>query len=201
MQDLALLDEYKKKHNLLPSHHKLAKRSNVQNNQAVATASSHILVKSNTLDSSPFMPKKLSTIQQAIKRATPTGQPTASSSVLSPVLLQRQARAISSSPLKGAQTHTPPLKPVLKATTEVFKIEDQVEPEDYTDTPNASHMLLRDWSPLIDCIVDIYQEANGTLICLTNWKNGKKCTHTSELMQKKCPLMLIHFYEQHIRFY
>ncbi|EMR08231.1 hypothetical protein PNEG_03399 [Pneumocystis murina B123] len=61
-------------------------------------------------------------------------------------------------------------------------------------------MHLSSWEDEIESVDTIERDASGKLLVYVNWVHGKKSVHDSLLIYQKCPLKMLHFYENHLVF-
>ncbi|KAI9499817.1 hypothetical protein BX070DRAFT_231394 [Coemansia spiralis] len=57
-----------------------------------------------------------------------------------------------------------------------------------------------DWEPLVESIDTIDKDNDDGLIVFINWKDGKNTSHPAQLVYKKCPQLMLKFYEERLRF-
>ncbi|KAI8648146.1 Chromo domain-containing protein [Fusarium sp. Ph1] len=58
---------------------------------------------------------------------------------------------------------------------------------------------LGSWEEEIQMISDCQEDKNGKLIVYLVWKNGEKTKHDRQVIYKKCPQMMLQFYQAHIK--
>ncbi|KAG9071943.1 hypothetical protein KI688_006162 [Linnemannia hyalina] len=77
------------------------------------------------------------------------------------------------------------------------------EIEEYDDEEGGSWSPPEDWASWgnhIDYIRAIMQSNDTRLAVFLRWKNGRETTHDIEVAHEKFPLLLIRYYENHLRF-
>ncbi|KAF7553857.1 hypothetical protein G7Z17_g3350 [Cylindrodendrum hubeiense] len=55
------------------------------------------------------------------------------------------------------------------------------------------------WEDEIETIDACEDEGSGKLIVYLIWKNGQKTKHNTDIIYKKCPQKMLHFYERHVK--
>ncbi|KAG4301066.1 hypothetical protein PCANB_002611 [Pneumocystis canis] len=61
-------------------------------------------------------------------------------------------------------------------------------------------MHLSSWEDQIESVDTIERDPSGKLLVYVNWIHGEKSVHDSLLIYQKCPLKMLHFYENHLVF-
>lgn len=83
------------------------------------------------------------------------------------------------------------------------QISDIDEIEEYDEEKGGSWSPPEDWNSWgnhIDYIRAIMQSNDTRLTVFLRWKNGRETTHDIEVAHEKFPLLLIRYYENHLRF-
>ncbi|KAL3952724.1 hypothetical protein ACCO45_012667 [Purpureocillium lilacinum] len=55
------------------------------------------------------------------------------------------------------------------------------------------------WEYYIKAITGLEDDSGGKLTVYLDWKNGRKTKHDTSVIYKKCPQMMLQFYERHVK--
>ncbi|KAK9764685.1 hypothetical protein K7432_018673 [Basidiobolus ranarum] len=104
---------------------------------------------------------------------------------------------------RGASTSSPVARPGPKSQVSKRKVEsdeeiDEVQPTKKTTTfPGAN---ADSWEDLIANIETVERNDKEELMVYVVWKDDSRTVHLNTVMHQKCPLLMLQFYEAHLKF-
>lgn len=62
-------------------------------------------------------------------------------------------------------------------------------------------VTLGEWDNQVSAVTNVERNAKGDLVIHLQWKDGKQSIHPSVVANKACPMQVIRFYEERLRFF
>ncbi|ORX90859.1 chromo domain-like protein [Basidiobolus meristosporus CBS 931.73] len=100
-------------------------------------------------------------------------------------------------------TSSPKPRPGPKSQVSKRKIESDEEPEEIQPLKKTATFPGADsdsWEELIQNIETVERNDKDELMVYVIWKDGARTVHLNTVMHQKCPLLMLNFYEAHLKF-